>query len=114
MKPEDDPEARIRELERSMAETARASEIGSTQAPGGYTAPSGPAVPTMPPPVNYGVLVPPDIAAVIHQQSVAVDLDWDLHHWPDGVRRASRDQRRTSGFARRPDHAFPRPERLPN
>ena len=38
MKPEDDPEARIRELERPLAETARASEIGKYPAPGGYTA----------------------------------------------------------------------------
>src|SRR5277367_5596363 len=57
MKPEDDPEARIRELERPLAETARASEAGATQPPGGYSYPPGPAVP--PPPVNYGTSFPP-------------------------------------------------------
>ena len=51
MEPEDDPEARIQELERPLAETARASETGSTQAP-------GPTVPPMPPPVDYGALFP--------------------------------------------------------
>jgi Protein of unknown function (DUF3060) len=54
MKPEDDPEARIRELERPLAETAHASEIGNTQAPSGYPFPSGQPVPPTPPPVNYG------------------------------------------------------------
>jgi hypothetical protein len=57
MKPEDDPEAQIRELERSLAETAHAAEIGGTQAPGGYTSSPGP-VPPMPPPVNYGASIP--------------------------------------------------------
>ena len=33
MEPEDDPEERIRELERPLAETARASEMGGTQRP---------------------------------------------------------------------------------
>jgi Protein of unknown function (DUF3060) len=63
MKPEDDPEARIRELERPLAETARASEAGGTQggiqAPGGYTYPPGPAGPPPAPPVNYGASFPP-------------------------------------------------------
>jgi Protein of unknown function (DUF3060) len=59
MEPEDDPEARIRELERPLAETANASEIGGTQALGGYTHGRGPAVPPMPPPVNYGASFPP-------------------------------------------------------
>jgi hypothetical protein len=58
MKPEDDPEARIRELERPLADTARASEAGSTQPPGGYPYPPGPAAPP-PPPVNYGTSFPP-------------------------------------------------------
>ncbi|MFZ0903885.1 MAG: DUF3060 domain-containing protein [Mycobacterium sp.] len=52
MKPEDDPEARIRELERPLAETARVSEAGSTQPPGGYPYPPGAAVP--PPPPSFG------------------------------------------------------------
>jgi hypothetical protein len=59
MKPEDDPEARTRELERPLAETARASEAGGTQPPDGYTYPPGPAVPPPPPPVNYGTPFPP-------------------------------------------------------
>jgi hypothetical protein len=57
MKPEDDPEARIRELERPLSETARASEMGSVQTPGGFSYPPGPAVPP-PPPFNYGTSFP--------------------------------------------------------
>jgi hypothetical protein len=54
MKPEDDPEARIRELERPLAETARASEMGSHQTPGAYPyQPGTPALPP-PPPSSYG------------------------------------------------------------
>lgn len=56
MNPEDDPEARIRELERPLAETARASELGSTQ-PSPYPyqhqyQPGGDAYPAPPP--SYG------------------------------------------------------------
>jgi Protein of unknown function (DUF3060) len=58
MEPEDDPEARIRELERPLAERARASEIGSTQPSGGNNYPPGPAFPSPPPPVNYGASFP--------------------------------------------------------
>jgi len=47
MKPEDDPEARIRELERPLAETARASEVRSNQTPDGY--PYQPGTPVSPP-----------------------------------------------------------------
>jgi hypothetical protein len=69
MKGEDDPERRIRELEQSLADTARASELGGTQPPGGYTYPSGPSgppgsysppwaaggpIPPPPPPLSYG------------------------------------------------------------
>jgi Protein of unknown function (DUF3060) len=54
MKPEDDPEARIRELESPLAETARASEVGSTQTPGGYAYQPGPLVLPPPQPLNYG------------------------------------------------------------
>jgi hypothetical protein len=50
--PQDDPEARIRELERSLNEQARISEVGTGQ-PGGYVTP-----PT-PPPVTYGAPLPP-------------------------------------------------------
>jgi Protein of unknown function (DUF3060) len=59
MKPEDDPEARIRELERSLAETAQASEAGGTPPPGKWAPPPGPAVPPPPPPVNYGTAFSP-------------------------------------------------------
>jgi Protein of unknown function (DUF3060) len=59
MKPEDDPEARIRELERPLAETARASEAGGTPPPGKWAPPPGQAVPPLPPPVNYGTSFPP-------------------------------------------------------
>lgn len=47
VKSDDDPEARIRELERPLAETARLSELGTTQTP------RLPASPTRQP-VNYG------------------------------------------------------------
>lgn len=53
MDPQDDPEARIRELERPLADTARASELGATQPPGGYTYPAGPPAPPPPAPYNY-------------------------------------------------------------
>src|SRR5271167_955313 len=61
MKSEDDPEARIRELEQPLADTARTSEAGVTPPPGkwtappplrSYTAPPGP--PLQPPPLPYG------------------------------------------------------------
>jgi hypothetical protein len=56
MKSEDDPEARIRELEQSLADSARASETGVTPPPGKWTAPSGPAFPPppAPSPLPYG------------------------------------------------------------
>jgi Protein of unknown function (DUF3060) len=52
MKSEDDPEARIRELEQPLAETARASEAGVNPPPGKWAAPPAPAFP--PPPPSYG------------------------------------------------------------
>lgn len=61
MKPEDDPEARIRELEQPLADTARASELGEQ---GGYNyppPPPGPVPPPMPPtvpPPGYGYSSP--------------------------------------------------------
>jgi hypothetical protein len=54
MDPQDDPEARIRELERPLADTARASELGGTQPPGGYANPASPPLPPTPEPYNYG------------------------------------------------------------
>ncbi|CQD09222.1 putative threonine rich protein [Mycobacterium europaeum] len=50
----DDPEERIRELERPLAEAARASEVGSAQ-PAAQPFPPGPgAGPPPPPPWSYG------------------------------------------------------------
>ncbi|QLL07998.1 DUF3060 domain-containing protein [Mycobacterium vicinigordonae] len=46
MNPEDDPEARIRELEQPLAEAARASELGDG---GGYSYPPPPPGPVPPP-----------------------------------------------------------------
>lgn len=52
VEPQDDPEARIRDLERPLAETARASEVGGSQKPGSYSYPPSP--PVQPPPLSYG------------------------------------------------------------
>jgi Protein of unknown function (DUF3060) len=49
MKSDDDPEARIRELEQPLADTARASEAGVTPPPGKWAAPPVPAFPPTPP-----------------------------------------------------------------
>jgi hypothetical protein len=54
MKSEDDPEARIRELEQPLAETARASEAGVNPPPGKWAARPGPALPPPPRPLPYG------------------------------------------------------------
>ena len=59
MKSEDDPEARIRDLERPLAEAARASEAGANATPSKWAPPTGPplpspAVPMAPPPPPYG------------------------------------------------------------
>ena len=50
MNPEDDPEARIRQLEQPLADTARASELGGGPPPGGP--PGGYAYPPPPPPLS--------------------------------------------------------------
>jgi hypothetical protein len=50
MNSQDDPEERIRELERPLADAARASELGEPHPPGGYPYPPGPAGPPPPPP----------------------------------------------------------------
>ena len=57
MKSEDDPEARIRELEQPLADTARMSEAGVTPPPGKWTAPPAPAFP--PPDYTPGPATPP-------------------------------------------------------
>ena len=56
MASQDDPEERIRELERPMADEARASELAAAQQPGGDAYPPGPAGPPPPPasPWTYG------------------------------------------------------------
>jgi len=71
MEPQDDPEDRIRELERPLADTAHASELGfgssfgsSNAPPSGYTypppPPPGPVPPPLPPPpYSYGYGGPP-------------------------------------------------------
>jgi Protein of unknown function (DUF3060) len=56
MSSEDDPEARIRELEQPLAETARASEA---QSPSKWAAPSAP--PHQPPPLPYSGSQPPPL-----------------------------------------------------
>jgi len=43
MNPDDDPEARIRQLEQPLADSARASELGATQPPGYADIPPPPA-----------------------------------------------------------------------
>jgi len=62
MEPDDDPEARIRALEQPLADTARATELGTTP----YTAPNSaylpPPLPPMPPPVQ-GSYQPPGYGA---------------------------------------------------
>jgi hypothetical protein len=58
MKSEDDPEARIRELEQPLAEAARASEAAEGQPPSKWAAPSAP--PFQPRPLPYsGAQSPP-------------------------------------------------------
>jgi len=54
MKSEDDPEARIRELEQPLADTARASEVGINPPPGKWAAPPAPAFPPPPQQLPYG------------------------------------------------------------
>jgi Protein of unknown function (DUF3060) len=62
MEPQDDPEARIRALEQPLADTARATELGTTP----YTAPSDayapPPLPPMPPQAQ-GPYTPPGYGA---------------------------------------------------
>jgi hypothetical protein len=53
MKSEDDPEARIRELEQPLANTARASEISVNPPPGKWAAPPAPPFPPPPQPLPY-------------------------------------------------------------
>jgi hypothetical protein len=59
MTSEDDPEARIRELEQPLAETARASEAAESQTPSKWAAPSAP--PHQPPPLPYSGSQPPPL-----------------------------------------------------
>jgi DUF3060 family protein len=69
MEPQDDPEARIRALEQPLADTARATELGTGTTP--YTAPdqayAPPPLPPMPPqaqgPYNQGPYTPPGYGA---------------------------------------------------
>jgi Protein of unknown function (DUF3060) len=58
MKSEDDPEARIRELEQPLAEAAHASEAAADQSPSKWAPPSGPP---MPPPSGSPMSPPPPL-----------------------------------------------------
>jgi hypothetical protein len=76
MKSEDDPEARIRELEQPLADTARTSEAGVTPPPGKWTAPPPPrsytpppGPPTQPPPLPYGGSFPGPSSSGISSRS---------------------------------------------
>jgi DUF3060 family protein len=59
MNSEDDPEARIRELEQPLAETARASEATESQSPSKWAVPSAP--PQQAPPLPYSGSQPPPL-----------------------------------------------------
>jgi hypothetical protein len=60
MDSQEDPEQRIQNLERPLADAARASEMGVTQPPGGYGYPLGPpGPPGAPPPVQPPWGAPP-------------------------------------------------------
>ncbi|MDT5022881.1 MAG: hypothetical protein QOI33_3405 [Mycobacterium sp.] len=64
MKFEDDPEARIRELEQPLAEAARASEAAANQSPSKWAPPSGPPMPPppgLPPPPGPLTPTPPPL-----------------------------------------------------
>jgi Protein of unknown function (DUF3060) len=50
MKSEDDPEARVRELEQPLADAAHASEVAANQSPGKWAAPPRPPAPPSGPP----------------------------------------------------------------
>jgi len=60
MDPKDDPEARIRELERSLNEQARTSELGGS----GYQPGAGQYGYVPPPPRSYGPTYPPPAASL--------------------------------------------------
>lgn len=70
MNPEDDPEKRIRELERPLTDVARSAELGTTPFPppaaGGWTPPP-------PPPGYYGPLMP---SPVPPQASSGMRVGW--------------------------------------
>jgi hypothetical protein len=60
MRPEDDPEARIRDLERPLADVARTSELGSDYyKSGGADTSAGAYMPPPLPPSPYGAPYPP-------------------------------------------------------
>ncbi|WP_319435486.1 DUF3060 domain-containing protein [Mycobacterium sp. RTGN5] len=57
MNPDDDPEKRIQELERSLTNQAQTSELGTSGPPGSWPPPP-PPIPPMPP-AYYGPPIPP-------------------------------------------------------
>jgi hypothetical protein len=75
MKSEDDPEARIRELERPLAEAARASEAGENPPPSKWAPPPGPPMPppgpamAPPPSLPYGGSFPSPSPALYSRSS---------------------------------------------
>jgi Protein of unknown function (DUF3060) len=69
MKSEDDPEARIRELEQPLADAARTSEAGVTPPPGKWTAPPPPGPPMQPLPLPYGGSFPGPSPSGINSRS---------------------------------------------
>ena len=84
MKSEDDPEARIRELEQPTGRDGTCVRSGKSPSRlVDYSYPPGPAVPPPPPPLTYGSPFPPDIAATVLAQPDVVDLGRCLRHWHD-------------------------------
>lgn len=74
MQSEDDPEARIRELEQPLAEAARASETSTNPPPGKWAVPPGP--PPLPP--SLPPTAPPYDGSQAHQPSGQGRTVWIL------------------------------------
>jgi hypothetical protein len=71
MNPDDDPEKRIQELERTLTNQAQTSELGTAGPPGGWPPPP-PPIPPMPP-AYYGQPVPPPSVA---SPSSGIRIGW--------------------------------------
>jgi hypothetical protein len=79
MNSEDDPEARIRELEQPLAETARASEATESQSPSKWAAP--PAPPQHAPPLPYSGSQPPPLPCSGSQFGQALQTSSRARTW---------------------------------